>query len=184
MKWRKWNNIIHRDLGYLCVGLTIIYAVSGVAVNHVQDWNPNYIVEKQEKQIKPILAVDSISVKTVLDILEKLEETSSFKNYFRPDSQTVQIFLERSTIYVNLKTGRVIQETVKDRPILREMNFLHLNHPKRLWTWFADLYAISLALLAITGIFVIKGKKGLKGRGKWLILRGVLFPIIFLLFYF
>ena len=68
MKWRKWNNIIHRDLGYLCVGLTIIYAVSGVAVNHVQDWNPNYIIEKQEKQIKPISAVDSISVKTVLDI--------------------------------------------------------------------------------------------------------------------
>lgn len=184
MKWRKWNNIIHRDLGYLCVGLTIIYAVSGVAVNHVQDWNPNYIVEKKERQIEPIAITDTISSATVLDILKNLGEKKTFKNYFRPDSQTVQIFLERSTVYVNLKTGRVIQETVKNRPILREMNFLHLNHPKKLWTWFADIYAISLALLAITGIFVIKGKKGIKGRGKWLVSIGVVLPIIFLLFYF
>ena len=27
MKWRKWNIIIHRDLGYLCFGLTLIYGV-------------------------------------------------------------------------------------------------------------------------------------------------------------
>ena len=36
MKWRKWNIIIHRDLGYLCFGLTILYVISGVAVNHIQ----------------------------------------------------------------------------------------------------------------------------------------------------
>jgi hypothetical protein len=46
MKWRKFNIIIHRDLGYLCFGLTIIYAISGVAVNHIQDWNPTYVLEK------------------------------------------------------------------------------------------------------------------------------------------
>ena len=184
MKWRKWNNIIHRDLGYLCVGLTIIYAVSGVAVNHVQDWNPNYIVEKMEQRIEPISTIDTISVATVLGILENLGETKSYRNYFRPDSQSVQIFLQGTTIFVNLKTGKVIQESVKNRPIFREMNFLHLNHPKKLWTWFADIYAISLALLAITGIFVIKGKNGFKGRGKWLILIGVVLPVIFLVFYF
>ena len=39
MKWRKWNKIIHRDLGYLCFGLTIIYVISGVAVNHIATWN-------------------------------------------------------------------------------------------------------------------------------------------------
>ena len=183
MKWRKWNNIIHRDLGYLCVGLTIIYSVSGVAVNHVQVWNPNYIVETEEKRIEPVL-VDSVTVATVLGILEYLNEKGKYRNYFRPDSQTVQIFLQGSTMFVNLKTGRVIQETVKNRPVFREMNFLHLNHPKKLWTWFADVYAISLALLAITGMFVIKGKKGFKGRGKWLVMIGVILPIIFLLFYF
>lgn len=45
MKWRRWNNIIHRDLGYLCAGLTIVYVVSGIAVNQVRDWNPNFKIE-------------------------------------------------------------------------------------------------------------------------------------------
>jgi hypothetical protein len=38
--------VIHRDLGYVCVGLTLVYAVSGVAVNHVRDWNPNYRITR------------------------------------------------------------------------------------------------------------------------------------------
>jgi hypothetical protein len=45
MKWRKWNIIIHRDLGYLCFGLTILYVISGVAVNHIHEWNPTYKID-------------------------------------------------------------------------------------------------------------------------------------------
>ena len=48
MKWRKWNNIVHRDLGYLCAGLTVIYVISGVAVNHIADWNPSFDVDRRE----------------------------------------------------------------------------------------------------------------------------------------
>ena len=32
--WRKLNNALHRDVGFLIVGLTIVYGVSGLAVNH------------------------------------------------------------------------------------------------------------------------------------------------------
>lgn len=63
------------------------------------------------------------------------------------------------------------------------MNFLHLNHPKKLWTWMADLYAVVLAILAITGLFVLKGKKGITGRGAWLSTVGIIIPIVFLWFY-
>ena len=44
-QWRRWNNILHRDIGYVCVALTVIYAVSGIAVNHIHDWNLNYRIE-------------------------------------------------------------------------------------------------------------------------------------------
>ena len=53
MNWRRWNNIIHRDLGYLCFGLTIIYVISGVAVNHIHDWNHTYKIEKVKRNIGP-----------------------------------------------------------------------------------------------------------------------------------
>jgi hypothetical protein len=46
MRWRRLNNAVHRDLGYLCFGLTIIYVISGVAVNHIDSWNPTYALEK------------------------------------------------------------------------------------------------------------------------------------------
>ena len=48
---RKWLRILHRDLGYLVAGLTIVYAISGIAVNHVQDWNPNISVERSVENI-------------------------------------------------------------------------------------------------------------------------------------
>ncbi|MCB9249541.1 MAG: hypothetical protein H6613_13830 [Ignavibacteriales bacterium] len=48
----------------------------------------------------------------------------------------------------------------------------------------ADIFALSLIFLATTGLFMIKGKKGLTGRGKWFALLGILIPLIFLLLYF
>ena len=47
-RWRKWNNILHRDIGYLAVGMSIIYALSGIALNHLVDWNPSYEVTQQD----------------------------------------------------------------------------------------------------------------------------------------
>jgi uncharacterized protein len=183
MKWRKWNNILHRDLGYLCAGLTLIYAISGVAVNHIRDWNPNYRIDHIEATVKPLPQGQKPAMPYVRQVLDQLDEDGKFKNVFLPDPETLNIFVEGNTISVTLSTGKVMQEKAVRRPGLYEMNFLHTNHPKKLWTWFADLYALSLALLAITGIFVLKGKKGLTGRGKWLVGSGVVLPLIFLVLY-
>jgi len=69
----------------------------------------------------------------------------------------------------------------RERPVLREANYLHLNEPKGVWTWFADVYGVLLGTLAITGLFVLRGRTGLAGRGKWLVLAGLLPAIAFLL---
>ena len=42
LRWRPWLRALHRDLGYLAVGLTFVYALSGLAVNHIEDWDPNF----------------------------------------------------------------------------------------------------------------------------------------------
>ena len=183
-KWRKWNNIIHRDLGYLCVGLTVVYAVSGVAVNHIADWNPNYSVRTATTNIGRLPIAD-LSTPGVIDgILEQLGETSTPRATFRPDPTTLQIFVDNgTTVSVDLETGEVLKETVRDRRGLREANFLHLNHPKKLWTYMADAYAVALVLLAVTGVFVLKGRRGITGRGAWLTSAGVLIPVVFLWLY-
>ena len=63
--------------------------------------------------------------------------------------------------------------------MLYAFNQLHLNTPKRLWTWVADIYAIGLIVLAVTGMFVLKGRTGITGRGAWLTGAGVLLPVIY-----
>ncbi|HKL38702.1 MAG TPA: hypothetical protein VJ876_07375, partial [Bacteroidales bacterium] len=54
MKWRKLNRILHRDLGYFFFGMTLIYALSGIALNHIDDWNPSYSIESEEIQLKSL----------------------------------------------------------------------------------------------------------------------------------
>ncbi len=183
IKWRKWNNLLHRDVGYLCVGLTLVYAISGVAVNHRADWNPNYSITRGAVQLDNVTDQEPESPGFVQNILTQLSLSGPVRGTFRRTPTSVDIFLEETTITVDLMSGEASFEKVKDRPVLRETNFLHLNEPKKLWTLFADVYAVALAFLAISGMFVLKGKNGIKGRGAWLTAIGVMIPVLFLLFY-
>ena len=45
---RKWSRILHRDIGFFFIGASIIYGLSGIALNHLKDWNPNYFVSVKE----------------------------------------------------------------------------------------------------------------------------------------
>lgn len=110
-------------------------------------------------------------------------ESSEYSDSFRPDSSSLEIFTEDGLISVELITGDMRLERVKSRTLLRKANFLHLNHAKKLWTYVADLYAIALGLLTMTGLFVLKGKKGITGRGAWLTGMGLLIPVVFLWLY-
>lgn len=177
VNWRRINNVLHRDIGYLSVGLTLAYGISGLAVNHRADWNPNYSHQRTTRQIAPIVAGDRDTA--VAEALRQLEVTEPPRNAFRPNPETLQIFFEQRTYAIDLPTGAVIVETNRPRPVLYEFNQLHLNTPKGVWTVIADVYAVALIGLAITGMFVLKGRTGLKGRGAWLVGLGIVIPLAY-----
>lgn len=180
MNWRRWNYLLHRDIGFLCIGLTLVYAISGVAVNHIADWNPSYSIEKATANIGPVVG-DPVKLATQQEILRRLEETGKLESSFLPAPGQLQLFVEKRSILVDLRSGQVVYEKAIPRPGLREMNFLHLNHPKKAWTWMADLYAVALAFLAISGLLMIR-KKTLR-RGLVLTGIGVVIPLLFVWFY-
>ncbi|MDH3808171.1 MAG: PepSY-associated TM helix domain-containing protein [Desulfuromonadales bacterium] len=180
MSWRRWNYLLHRDIGFLCIGLTLLYAISGVAVNHIQQWNPSYSVERVETNIGPVVG-NPADAATALTILERLSEPGKLESSYRPDRNSLQLFVEGRSITVDLPSGHVVHDRAIPRPVLREMNFLHLNHPKKAWTWFADLYAVALAFLAISGLFMLR-RKTLR-RGLVLTSVGVVIPVFFLILY-
>lgn len=177
MNWRRWNSLLHRDIGFLCVGLTLVYAISGVAVNHIAEWNPSYRVERIETNIGPV-AGKPTDPATIRMILARLDEQGNLENSYRPDPVSLQLFVDGRSILVNLASGQVTHDRAIPRPGLREMNFLHLNHPKGVWTWIADLYAVALAFLAVSGLFMIR--RATLRRGLLLSGAGVALPLIFL----
>ncbi len=183
MKLRRLNNILHRDLGYLCFGLTILYVISGVAVNHIGDWNPTYRIERITTSISTQNIKNLPNDEIVSAVISELGERGKFKNSFRANQSNIKIFLENNNISVNLDNGQVHMEKHVKRPVLYQANFLHLNHAKKWWTWVADIYAVLLGLVAITGLFVLRGKKGIMGRGGVLTLIGILIPLAFLFIY-
>jgi len=181
VKWRRWNAAIHRDLGYLCAGLTLVYAVSGVAVNHRADWNPSYQVNEWSA---PVDDLDPLSPGYVRTVLDRLGVDDEIQGTFRADPGSLRILLDGTTVDVDVAAGEATAQEVRDRPGLRQANFLHLNHPRKLWTYMADVYAVALAVLAVTGLFVLRGRKGITGRGAWLTVVGVAIPAAFILLYF
>lgn len=177
MQWRRWNNTLHRDVGYLVVALTLVYGISGLAINHMADWNPSYRQQKTALTIAPLTATDRDGM--VKEALPQLGITEEPRNAFRPDPDTLQIFLKEKTYLIDVPTGQVIVDQVRPRPVLFEMNQMHLNATKGVWTVVADLYAIALIFMAISGMFVLRGKTGLTGRGKWFVLVGALIPLAY-----
>ena len=180
-KWRKWNRAIHRDFGDLFFGMTLIYALSGIALNHLDDWNPNYIIQRKESRVSvPATRPDKAEVKKML---HAFGDDIHYKKHYFPSENLMKIFIKNGTVLVNLKTGEGIMERTKRRPVFREVNYLHYN-PIKYWTWYSDLFAGALIILAISGILIPRGAKGITKRGAWLTLLGILIPLIYLLIYF
>ncbi len=175
LPWRRWSIALHRDIGYLAVALTLAYGISGVAVNHRADWNPSYRIAKQFVAIAPITA--TAVPEMVANAVMQLGLPTAPMNSYRPDPQTLQLFYRAKVYHVDLPTGKVMVESTVPRRVLYELNQLHLNGPKHAWTYIADLYAVALILLAITGLFVLKGRLGITGRGGWLTAAGTLIPL-------
>ncbi len=177
---RKWNTILHRDIGYSIIGLIFIYGISGIAVNHIHEWNPNY---KQSKEIFSIPPITSIGIEQQeAEIIKKLQLEKP-KNSFQPDSLTLQLFYEHQTYSIDIPTGNVLKESTQPRKVLYEMNQLHFNAMKGVWTYIADLFAVSLIAMAITGMFMLRGRMGISGRGKWFLAAGILIPLFFIVYY-
>ncbi|MEN8186727.1 MAG: PepSY-associated TM helix domain-containing protein [Bacteroidota bacterium] len=181
-KLRKWSRILHRDIGYFFIGTTIIYGLSGIALNHINDWNPNYTVEIEEFNTNIPLVKEVDPEDNVFQLLAEVAPKKIYKKHYYPEDDVLKIFLKGgSSILVNTTTGRGRAEYLKKRIVFYEANFLHYN-PNKWWMWFSDIFAGALILFAVTSLFMVKGKKGITGRGGIYTALGIIIPLLFLFF--
>ncbi len=179
---RKWSRILHRDIGYFFIGTTIIYGLSGIALNHMNDWNPNYSVETDRFQTEISLTKNADLERNIQQLLADIAPKEIYKKHYFPEENVIKIFLKGgSSILVNTSSGEGRAEYLKKRLVFYEVNFLHYN-PHAWWMWFSDIFAAALIFLAITSLFMVKGKKGISGRGGIYTILGIIVPLLFLLY--
>lgn len=176
---RRLLRALHRDTGYLVAGLTVVYAISGVAVNHMEDWNPTWRLAREERQFTPLPVTDRDTM--AADLVRVLELPGPPRSAFRRAPEQIELFYDGWSVQADVTAGVASMTRPSERPLLGDANHLHLNHARGLWTFVADLYGVLLAGLAVSGLFMIRGRLGLAGRGKWFLAGGLLLPAIFLL---
>jgi hypothetical protein len=165
-------------MGYLGVGLTLIYALSGLAVNHIAEWDPNFQNYDRTHELGPLSGSAEEIAKMAAD---KLGIPEAPREVYAAEAEPgqIEVVYDKRTLHVNAATGHVLEEGQKPRFLLRIANWLHLNRGKKAWRYVADTYAVALALLSISGIFMIKGRQGIVGRGALLVAIGVAIPIVY-----
>ncbi len=180
MKWstktRKWLRIIHRDLGYLLVGITLIYGISGYLLNHMDGKDPAYESVDVHLQFAPELSKAQLQQQW-----ETNEDLPQLKRVLKAEEGFYRILLNGGIGVYNVANGDIDYEFHKQKPVIYYINKFHYNKTKG-WTPVADFFAFSLIFLAVSGMFMIPKKKGLAGRGKWFVLAGIAIPILYIIF--
>jgi hypothetical protein len=169
MRLRRLIIATHRDVGYFFAGLTVIYAISGIAVNHIDDWNPSYVMRSEVVEVGPC---PRRADHRLAGVLRRLAtggtevggaDDAAAQDLPRPPHLTVSV--------------PDVMGRAKSRGA-RSSSELPSPTGARPWTWFAE--PTRPALLSCTGIFIISGTKGLGGRGRWLLLAGLAAPLAYL----
>ncbi len=177
MSWNiviKWLRIIHRDLGFLMVGVSIVYGVSGMIVNHMGETDPAY------KTLQESIVIPEDLMQSELPSYFESVGLPSIKRVATIDEEHTRVMLEGGVGVYNSANGELVYEQHKRRPVVYWFNRLHYNRVKG-WSIMGDLFALSLIFFALSGVFMVRGKSGVAKRGKWYLIVGVLIPIIYII---
>ena len=95
-KLRKWFRIIHRDLSFFFSGVIIIYAVSGIMLNHRDSINPNYMVKLYSLQAEGTFPMvkEHVSKSIVIDMLKPIKEDKNYTKHYFPANDKLKVFLK------------------------------------------------------------------------------------------
>jgi uncharacterized protein len=176
-RWRAWLRAIHRDVGYIAVGFTVIYALSGIAMNHIEDWDPNFHSSEYTLTIAPI--PDDISDDAAVERVTAATGMGKPDDVYRAGDEVRLGYGDGSKVTAIGDTVTV--QNRSSRFFFRIANWLHAARGKASWKYISDVYAVLLLYLAISGIFMIKGRLGLRWRGTIFVVIGLAAPLAYII---
>lgn len=175
MNFRRLNSDLHRDCGYFLSGLIFVYCISGIALNHVNDWNPDFVINKRTITFSRAYTATDMTPERLAEFTSMIGEAAPKVHDF-PTPNHVKIYYDNASLLVDLAAKVGQYESVHRRPFIYQTNVVHRNSLKG-WKWVSDVFGVLLILLTVTGWLILKGRNGVIGRGKWFIAAGILPPV-------
>lgn len=173
----RWIRAIHRDLGFLMVGASLIYAVSGILLNHLKDGDdPAYTIHRRQRAFEAGLSKEQLGEAWKA----QAAHLPALKKIFDADNGCYRLMLGGGMGLYNPQSGMADYEVSRRRTIIYWINRLHYNKVNG-WSPVADFFAAALIFFALSGLIMVKGKRGIAGRGKWYVLLGVAIPVAYVL---
>lgn len=182
MKIRKLLRVLHRDFGYFIVGMTIVYGLSGIYLNHRHDFNPDYKILITEFQTR-LPGLDVLTVNDLKSVLKEVDEEVVYKKHYINNEGDIKIFIENGEAVIDPKTGEGVLQYLQRRPLIFPLNKLHRASIGPVWKWVSDSMAVILIFVAVSGLFLLKGKRGFGRWGWWLMIAGIVVPLVFVIIY-
>lgn len=159
----RWVRILHRDIGFFVIGLTIIYCVSGIMLTF-RDTGFLKTETLIEKNIEPGLRADQLSIVLHLWDMKLIDQNDK------------EIRFLKGTY--NKKTGVVIYLSEEIPGLLRAFNSLHVASSRDSRSPFTLIYAGMLLFLAISSFWMYKPGTRLFKRGIITALCGMTISIL------
>ena len=180
-KFNKQNFVrilftIHRDLGLFVVGLCFIYGISGLLLNTMDGSDPAYNTLQDKITITSGLGEDELKTEWIDNLdLPAVKKVKTLK-----DNQ-IKITCEGGYGLYQISDGSLSYEIYQKRPLIFWINKMHYNRIHG-WNIMGNIFAISLVFFAISGLFMVRGKNGIAGRGKWFLISGFIIPVLYIFF--
>ena len=147
-------------------------------MNHRQTFNPRrYTHETKNVWVAPFQK-EQINEPFVLDLAKSLQIEDDLRRFQHTDESLIISFVNHD-VKITPDTGAGSIITYRTIPLLGQMTKLHIDTSKW-WIYYSDVFGLGMMVIAITGMFIEKGKNSFRQRGFKLALLGIIFPLIFL----
>jgi len=162
----KLMRSLHRDIGFLVIGMTLIYVISGIVLLYR---DTNFL--KSEKVIERTIDA-GISE-------NDLGRALGMRHFRIEKSEGDLIYFNGNGTY-NQSTG-LVKYSVNSLPEwINKMNSFHKTMSRNVMHWFGLIYGIALTFLAISSFWMFKVKTRLFKRGMIFTAVGLILAVILL----
>jgi hypothetical protein len=169
----------HRDIAYFYVGLIISFSLSGIFLNHRQQWHPRrYTYERRDIRIGSRLDASVVNDAFVAQFT-KAHQIDDALRQFSLDGEILRISYANHDVQLDISTGEGRIEAYRTTPLLGQMTILHQD-TSNWWIYYSDIFGVAMLIIAITGMFIERGRNSFRSRGWKLALTGIVFPLVFL----